>query len=231
MITFIPLLYIKEKKRKSATRVERIAVIGSTIKSVSVQKLMVINAFVGIGAGMIVPFFNVYFHNVLSASSSQIGFIFSIGEVIMIGGLVILPFMTERFGKIKSIAITQLASIPFLIMLAFTGNIFIAAFAYTMRMTLMNMANPALSSFNMEIVDERQRATVSSLTSMSWYLFQAVSTYVSGIFMAQGNYVLPFMITCVVYITSASMYYVFFMKVEKDMGTKNATIGEKAISH
>ena len=231
LVTFIPLLYIKEKKRKSATRIERIAVIGSTVKSVSVQKLMVINAFVGIGAGMIVPFFNVYFHHVLSASSSEIGFIFSIGEVIMIGGLVILPFMTERFGKIKTIAITQLASIPFLIMLAFTGNIFIAAFAYTMRMTLMNMANPALSSFNMELVDERQRATVSSLTSMSWYLFQAVSTYVSGIFMAEGNYVLPFMITCVVYITSASMYYVFFMKVEKDMSMKNTTIAEKAISH
>jgi MFS family permease len=231
LITFIPLLYIKEKKRKSATRFERFEVIGSTVKSVSVQKLIVINALVGIGAGMIVPFFNVYFHNVLSASSGDIGFIFSFGEVIMIGGLVILPFMTERFGKIKSIAITQLASIPFLIMLAFTGNIFIAAFAYTMRMTFMNMANPAISSFNMEVVDERQRATVSSLTSMSWYMFQAASTYVSGLLMANGNYVLPFMITCVVYITSASMYYVFFMKVEKDMNVKKAAAADMAVSH
>lgn len=230
LITFIPLMYIREEKRKSATRFERLEVIGSSVKSVSVQKLIAINALVGIGAGMIVPFFNVYFHKVLSASSGDIGFIFSFGEVIMIGGLVILPLMTERFGKIKSIAITQLASIPFLIMLAFTGNIFIAAFAYTMRMTLMNMANPAISSFNMEIVDERQRATVSSLTSMSWYLFQAASTYVSGLLMAQGNYVLPFMITCVVYITSASMYYVFFMKVEKNMGAKKAAIADNPVS-
>ncbi len=225
MITFIPLLYIKEKKRKSTTRIERIAVIGSTVKSVSVQKLIVINAFVGIGAGMIVPFFNVYFHNILSATSSQIGFIFAVGEVVMIAGLVILPLMTERLGKIKTIAFTQLASIPFLIMLAFTGNIFIAAFAYTMRMTFMNMANPALSSFNMEIVDDRQRATVSSLTSMSWYLFMAASTYASGILMAGGNYVLPFMITCAVYITSASMYYFFFIKIDRtSMPILNRTI-------
>jgi MFS family permease len=231
LITFIPLLYIKESKRKSATRIERFEVIDSTVKSVSVRKLIVINALVGIGAGMIVPFFNVYFHKVLSATSGDIGFIFSIGEVVMIGGLVILPFMTERFGKIKSIAITQLASIPFLIMLAFTGNIFVAAFAYTMRMTFMNMANPAISSFNMEVVDERQRATVSSLTSMSWYLFMAISTYVSGLLMAGNNYVLPFMITCVVYITSASMYYVFFMKVEKDMNVKKTIIADSSMSH
>jgi MFS family permease len=230
LITFLPLLYLKEEKRKSATSLERLNVIGSTVKSLSVQKLIVINALVGIGAGMIVPFFNVYFHHVLSASTDQIGIIFSVAEVIMMAGLVILPLMAERLGKIKSIAFTQLASIPFLIMLAFTGNIFVAAFAYTMRMTLMNMANPAISSFNMEIVDERQRATVSSLTSMSWYLFQALSTYVSGILMANGNYVLPFMITCVVYVTSASLYYIFFMKVEKEMDAKPAA-ADTSIAH
>ncbi len=35
--------------------------------------------------------------------------------------------------------------------------------------------------------------------------------------MAGSNYVLPFMITCVTYIASASLYYIFFYRVEKEM--------------
>ena len=166
---------------------------------------------------MIVPFFNVYFHTVLSATTDQIGLIFSAGEVVMIAGLTIIPMMTQRSGKITTIAFTELASIPFLIMLAFTANIYVAAFAYMMRMTLMNMGNPAINNFNMELVTGEQRATVSSLTTMSWYLCMSLSAYLSGIMMAGSDYVLPFMVTCVTYIASASLYYVFFYRVEKEM--------------
>lgn len=226
VITLVPLLYIKETgRRQSGTR--RMIVLGKTLRSRKVQQLIIINGLVGIGAGMIVPFFNVYFHNVLSSTTDQIGLIFSVAEGVMVVGLMALPFFTERFGKIKTIALTELASIPFLIMLAFTTNVFVAAFAYTMRMTLMNMANPAINNFNMEIVREDQRATVSSLTTMSWYFCQSISAYLSGIMMAGSNYVLPFMVTCVTYLASSSLYYIFFMKVEREMTLKVEAISKK----
>lgn len=214
-LSALPILSMNEERRK-ARPVRRFEVLGSAIRSRSVQKLMVINGLVGIGAGMIVPFFNVYFHNMLSATTDQIGLIYSIGEAVMIVGLMIIPLVVERFGKIKTIAFTELASIPFLIMLAFTTSIYVAAFAYIMRMTLMNMGNPAINNFNMELVSDEQRATVSSLTSMSWYMCQSLSAYLSGIMMAGSNYVLPFIVTCVTYICSASLYYLFFYRVEKE---------------
>ncbi len=216
VISAIPILYMTET-RKRVKPIKRFAVLGATITSTKIWKLIIINGLVGIGAGMIVPFFNVYFHSVLSASTDQIGLIFSAGEVVMIVGLTIIPMMTERLGKIKTIAFTELASIPFLIMLAFTANIYVAAFAYMMRMTLMNMGNPAINNFNMELVTEEQRATVSSLTTMSWYLCMSLSAYLSGIMMANSNYVQPFMITCLAYIASASLYYIFFYRTEKEM--------------
>jgi MFS family permease len=214
MLSAIPVLYMDENRIRPI-QARRLSVLGSTLKSAGVQKLIVINGLVGIGAGMIVPFFNVYFHSVLSATTDQIGLIFSMGELVMIVGLMAIPLAVERFGKIRTIAFTELASIPFLVMLAFTANIYVAAFAYIMRMTLMNMANPAINSFNMELVPDEQRATVSSLTSMSWYLCQSMSAYISGIMMSMSNYALPFMVTCVAYICSASLYYVFFYGVEK----------------
>lgn len=214
-LSAIPILYMNEAVKRPRP-IKRFEVLGSAVRSTKVQKLIIINGLVGIGAGMIVPFFNVYFHNLLSATTDQIGMIFSAGELVMIVGLMIIPLIVERFGKIQTIAFTELASIPFLILLAFVTNIYVAAFAYIMRMTLMNMANPAINNFNMELVSDEQRATVSSLTSMSWYLCQALSAYLSGIMMAGSNYVLPFMVTCMTYICSASLYYIFFYRIEKE---------------
>jgi len=213
-LSAVPLLYMKEAIKKPGPA-RRLAVLGSTLASRKVQRLIVVNGLIGIGAGMIVPFFNVYFHSLLAATTGQIGLIFSAGEVVMIAGLMIIPLIVGRFGKVKTIALSELASIPFLIMLAFTVNIYVAAFAYIMRMTLMNMATPAINSFNMELVPDAQRATVSSLTSMAWYLCMALSAYLSGIMMAGSNYVLPFMITCATYLCAASLYYLFFSGVER----------------
>jgi MFS family permease len=179
---------------------------------------------IGVGAGMVVPFFNVYFYDVLKASTGEIGLIFSAGQIVMVAGLLIIPMLVGRFGKVRTIALAQVLSIPFLILIALTTNIFFAAIGYIMRMTLMNMANPAVSSFNMEIVAEQERATVSSLTQMGWYLLYALSTFFSGITMSQGNYLLPFMITCVVYFIAAVAYYVFFLRIERTAMMPVATI-------
>lgn len=230
LITLIPLVLIKENRPPVFERSERLRLVAQVIRTPNVQRLVIVNILIGIGAGMIVPFFNVYFHKVLAAPTEQIGVIFSIGQVTMIAGLLLIPLLTERVGKVRTIAITQLLSIPFLILIAVTTNIYLAGFAYIMRMSFMNMANPAIANFNMELLGDRERATVGSLTSTGWYLFLALSTYLSGIMMANDNYLLPYMITCVVYLLAAVAYYVFFLRIEKEMEstTRVAGIAEPA---
>ena len=220
VVSLLPLLLIREKDPPAVDRLERLRLVLRVTRSPNVRRLVFVNVLIGVGAGLIVPFFNVYFHKVLAASEGQIGVIFAVGQVVMVSGLLCIPRLTGRFGKVRTIALTELLSIPFLLLIAFTTNIYLAGFAYVMRMTLMNMASPAIQSFNMEIVSERERATVSSLTSMGWYLFLALSTFASGIMMAEANYLLPYLITCLVYFVAAVAYYVFFLRVE---GTVAAT--------
>jgi MFS family permease len=215
LLTIVPLLLIKEKNRPLLDRKERFGLVARVIRSPDVQRLVFVNMLIGIGAGMVVPFFNVYFYKVLNATTGQIGLIFSVGQIVMVAGLLIIPMLVGRFGKVRTIALTELLSIPFLILIALTMNIYLAAVGYIMRMTLMNMANPAISSFNMEIVAEQERATVSSLTQTGWYLLYAISTFISGIMMSRGSYLLPFLITCVVYVIAAVAYYVFFLRIER----------------
>jgi MFS family permease len=223
LLTLLPILAIKEKAPVRVDRMERLKLVVRVAMSRNVKRLVLVNCLIGIGAGMIVPFFNVYFHKVLSASPDQIGIIFSAGQVCMMLTLFAVPMLTEKFGKVRTIALTELLSIPFLVLIALTMNIYMAAFAYIMRMVLMNMANPAISSFNMEIVSEQERATVSSLTQGGWYLCLALSTFLSGILMAQSNYLLPYFITCLVYVAAAIMYYVFFLRIERENQMKPRT--------
>lgn len=214
LVTLLPLALIREKDPPLVGRGERLRLVARVIRMPLVRRLVLVNALIGIGAGMIVPFFNVYFHKVLAAGTGEIGVIFSAGQVVMAAGLLTVPLLVERFGKVRTIALTQLLSIPFLLLIAFTLNIYVAAFAYVVRMALMNMANPAIASFNMEIVSDRERATVSSLTTMGWNVFLALSTFLSGIMMAQANYLLPYLITCLVYFAAAVLYYAFFLRME-----------------
>lgn len=187
----------------------------AALRSGTIRKLIMVNGIIGLGWGLILPYFNVYFDIVLGADSKQIGFIFFLSQLVMMFTLMFVPILTEGLGKVKVITLVQLSSIPFLLLFASTSVLTAAAFGYVMRTATMNMANPIMSNFNMEVVDESQRATVNSLVWMSCYTFVGLSTYAGGLMMAHGYYTLPFLLTCGIYGVGAVLYYVFFEKIEK----------------
>lgn len=215
LISLLPLIFINNKRNNLVERSAAFSTLFSTLRSVTIQKLILVNGLIGMGWGLALPYFNVYFDIVLGASSKQIGIIFSLSQLVMMFTLLFVPILTEGFGKVKVVALVQLASIPFLLLFISTSILAIAAFGFVMRSAIMNMSNPVLSSFNMEIVSEDQRATVNSLIWMSCYTFVGLSTYAGGLMMAHGFYTLPFLLTCILYIVATVLYYIFFEKVEK----------------
>ena len=215
LISLLPLIFINNKRNNLVERSAAFSTLFSTLRSVTIQKLILVNGLIGMGWGLALPYFNVYFDIVLGASSKQIGAIFSLSQLVMMFTLLFVPILTEGLGKVKVVALVQLASIPFLLLFISTSILAIAAFGFVMRSAIMNMSNPVLSSFNMEIVSEDQRATVNSLIWMSCYTFVGLSTYAGGLMMAHGFYTLPFLLTCILYIVATVLYYIFFEKVEK----------------
>ena len=103
---------------------------------------MLISCLIGTGAGLIVPFFNVYFNKTLQAGPDQIGIIFSLAQASMVVGAAVVPYIAARFGKVKTVSLTYLLSLPFLLLLAFTTNLYLAGGAYILRMLFMNMSSP-----------------------------------------------------------------------------------------
>jgi MFS family permease len=104
-----------------------------------------------IGAGLIMPFMNVFFRVVHNKPDPVIGTLFAWGSLAMGVGLLLAPPLAERMGKIQLVVISQALSIPFLILLGFSPIFWVGAATYYIRLSLMNMSSPSTrpSSWNM----------------------------------------------------------------------------------
>ena len=177
----------------------------------SLGKLILPMLITSIGAGLIMPFMNVFFRNVHQLSDSTIGVMFAWGSLAMAAGLLIAPPLAEKYGKIQVVVITQALSIPFLFMLGF-GSFGISATAYYIRIALMNMSSPIYSTFMMEQVDPNSRAMVASLANMAHNLGWAFSPTISGYIQVRYGFGPAFWLTIGLYVVSIALYYFFFWK-------------------
>lgn len=212
---FLPLLFIREPKVASRGIVGQLTAIGSVFNSRAIRNMLVVYCIYGAGWGLALPYFNVYFSEVLGASSSQIGLIFTLSQLVMMVGYFSVPLFTERLGKVRMVSLFQALSIPFLLLFTVTSSVLFAASGFIMRYLLMNMANPALNSFKLEIASKDQHAVVNSLTWMACYTFVGIGTFVGGLMMAGGYDTLPFLLTCGLYGVTAVSYYFLFNDVER----------------
>lgn len=219
IISMLPLSYIKEKSSTKNANISHLKVYKSIFQSKTACQMIFIYCLYGIGWGVSLPYFNVYFDTILGANTSQIGIIFSVSQLTMVIGYFLVPLLTEKLGKIRLASMVQVLSIPFLLMFTFTSSVLVAALGYVMRWLLMNMANPVLNSFKLEIVSNEQRPTMNSLTWMACYTFVGIGTYAGGLLMARGQNTMPFLITSVFYGITAILYYVYFSEVERRQNT------------
>ena len=183
---------------------------------------MLITSF---GAGLIMPFMNVFFRLQYHQSDQVIGVLFAWGSLAMGLGLLAAPPLADRLGKIQIVVITQGLSIPFLILLGFSPLFWISGVAYYIRVALMNMSSPVYQTFVMEQVEPSSRAMVASLVSMSWNFGWAISPTISGILQVRYGFGPPFLGTIILYIISVFLYWFFWWRKSE---VREATLPEIA---
>ena len=178
----------------------------------TLSKLILPMLATSIGAGLIMPFMNVFFRQVYGQPDSTIGATFAWGSLSMGIGLLIAPPLADRMGKIQFVVITQALSIPFLVMLGFAPWFWLSTAAYLVRVALMNMSGPVYQTFVMEHVDTSARATVASLVSMTWNFGWAFSPTISGWLQVRYGFGPPFLGTIILYTLSTYLYWLFFWR-------------------
>lgn len=205
LIALLPYSMIKERP---VGKVEKMKIHSWRL----ILKLFLPGLVVGIGAGLSIPFLNLYFKNVFQTATSYIGILYSGQQLLMITGLLIAPVIAERIGKIKTVVVSQLASIPFLVVLGLTTNFILAIIAFLVRAALMNMAQPLFTNFAMEKVKHDEQAFTNALLVIAWTAGWGASASVGGFLIERFSYTIPFLLTSVLYLISTVIIFAFFRK-------------------
>jgi MFS family permease len=174
------------------------------------SRLTVPQFLIGMGAGLVIPFLNLYFLNRFNLESDAIGRIFSVGQLFTAVGFLAGPALAKRAGLIKTAVIAQFASIPFFLILAFSHNLALSVFAFMMRGSLMNMAWPMFNNFAMELVTEDQQAGVNSVLSLAWSGSWMVSANIGGFIIQRYGFTAVMLITVALYVISATSAWLLF---------------------
>lgn len=165
---------------------------------------------VGLGAGLIIPFLNLYFRDRFGQDPRQIGGFFAVSQLLTMFGFLAGAPLARRIGSVRAIVLTELLSIPFFVILAFTQSLPLAVLAFWMRGALMNMNAPLSTNFTMEMVAPDQQAVTNSLRMLSWNISWMVSTQVGGWAIQARGYTPPMIATILLYAVSAVLFYAFF---------------------
>jgi MFS family permease len=184
-----------------------------SVNRASLQKLAPIGVeaiLIGAGAGLVIPFMNLYFKSRFACSSAQIGTIFSIGQVTTAIAMILGPAIALRFGKLKTATAVQLLSLPFLVTLGAEKHLPIAIGAFLVRATLMQSGTPLIQTFVMETLPPSLRVWSSSVVNMMWNAGWALSATLSGFVIQRFGYDKPFYITAVLYAAAAVYFYLSF---------------------
>jgi len=205
LISLIPFFMIKEKPPPTPPVKMKIGA-----NRLIILKLFLPNLIVGIGAGLSIPFFNLYFKDTFQTSTDMIGIFYSIQQLLMITGLLVAPMVAEKKGKIRTVVFSQLFSIPFLIVLGITHNLYLALLAFFMRAALMNMAQPLYLNFAMEKVSHDQQPLTNALLTIAFTAGWGASANIGGYLIEFFGYAAPFISTSALYLISTGMTYTLF---------------------
>lgn len=173
-------------------------------------KLSLVNGLIGFGAGVIIPLIPTWFYLRFGVRDTFSGPVLALSGITIGLAAIVSPYLSQRFGIVKSIVFTTGSSVMFMISLALVPIVELAAIIYIIRAALMNMANPLFDSFMMSIVAPEERGIASALNSIVWRLPESFSTVIGGLILQANVFDLPFYIAATFYIAGISSFYLIF---------------------
>jgi MFS family permease len=191
------LLRIREKKR--------------------VAILCVPEMIIGLGAGLTIPFFNVYFKKQWELPPAEIGYVFTAMAVLQVVSFLLAPTLVKRFGPVKVIIGSQILSLPFFIELALGHMLWLAIGAFIMRNILMNLCQPVLKQFSQEVVHPDDQNAIGVAFHSTRHAMWTIGNFLAGplIIWAGGDFRYAFTATIICYVVAIAVEFVMYPRMLK----------------
>lgn len=201
----VPVLGIAEERR---ARQSAMRVYVQTVREFRswgrLVRLSVPEGLISFGAGLIIPFVPLFLKAHLGASVAQIGFITGAAGLVMAVATLSTPLLASRFGLVGTVVLTEVASLPFLLLIPLAGSLPVVTLAMWARSALMNMSWPVYNQLAVEGVPSRDKPLVAGWMSVSWSIAWLGGSAVGGRLAAQ-SFTTGYFITCALYALGAAL--------------------------
>ncbi len=190
-------------------------------------KAIIPTLIIAIGAGLTIPFINLFFYHNFMVDSSGFAVIGGVASVLVAFLALLVPNLKHKLGFKKGITYTQTTAVIALIALAtteFFASYFwalpIAVLCFWIRTPLMNMAAPMTSELTMNYVGNKNQEMLSAITAAIWSGSWFFSSQIFRYLIDEGlPYAYIFYITASLYSLGVFMYYLLIIDYEKKITT------------
>lgn len=178
---------------------------------------------IALGAGFCIPFLPTYFQERFLVTPQHWGLLFAGGQVLMTAGFLMTPMILARLGFVRSMVAIELSSLPFFLMLAFTGSVGVAMLAFLMRGALMNATHPIHKNLMMRATPAGAREVQTGVNATLWGVGWVVGPLAAGrVLDATGNdYAVLMCTTVAIYVCAACLTWLLLRPIEDGLALES----------
>ncbi|MHA1685971.1 MAG: MFS transporter [Candidatus Heimdallarchaeaceae archaeon] len=164
------------------------------------------NLIVGMGAGMTIKFFPVFFIEIYGLQPISVQLIMGILFIGTGAFALVARSLSLKRGRILIIYILQMIATACLFAIAFYPTLWVLLPLFITRGSLMNAGEPLSRSILMDYVPKRFRGIFNSLQAIAWGLFWNISAVIGGYLIGENNrFNVCFFTTAGVYLVGVSL--------------------------
>ncbi|HEU5375985.1 MAG TPA: MFS transporter [Ktedonobacteraceae bacterium] len=169
--------------------------------------LVLVQILTGLGAGLLIPYFNLFFVRHLNASPALFGLLDGTANGLTALTTLFAPWLAWRLGRVNSIVLTRLCSLPLMLAIGFAPTLPLAASLYPLREGVMDMSQGVLQVFSMEAVPEHHRGVANSAYQAVYQVAWAVTSSLGGLVIVHAGYGPLFVSTALCYLAAAVLLW------------------------
>jgi MFS family permease len=170
-------------------------------------------AFIGFGAGFVVPYFQLYYILKFDIDVAQVAWLFVATQVAMGLSFFFIPNLAERRGSVNTVVLTQAIAVINLALIPFAPIFLMAAPFHLMRMAMMNASTPIQNSLMMGAVRSADRGKAAAVGQLMWTVTNSIGITFAGFVMDNYGLDTPFIIAVSFYSAAVVLFWYWFRNV------------------
>ena len=187
---------------------------------------------ISIGAGLTIPFVNLFFNSIFGFTASEFSLLGSFTALLAFIFSLLVPSLRKKYGYWMTIVVVQGLAIICLIIMSlmelyatYSFALIIAVTAYILRQPLMHMAHPASNELMMNYVGKKNQELISALSSSLWSASWFISAKVfEWLRLLQYQYYEIFLITAALYTFGVILFTFLIQDYEEKEKIKSIAV-------